>query len=67
MAFYRKQIVVRDTPAMVAERIANRKACEQALADRKAKFPVLTERNFEEAASIQDVRITELRAAWGIR
>jgi hypothetical protein len=54
MAFYKKCVVVRDTPAMVAERLAYRKAVEQARFDREMLFPVITAENFEAACRYQD-------------
>lgn len=61
MAFYKKRIVRPDTPQDVAERISYRNACEKARAERKAKFPVLTTQNFEEAAAFQNQRIADAK------
>jgi hypothetical protein len=66
MAFYKKRIVTRDTPEMVAERIAHRKALEQARKDRELAFFVITAKNFEAAAAFQDKRIADLLEAYRI-
>jgi hypothetical protein len=60
MAFYKKRIVTRDTPALQAERLAHRAALEQARAERQRAFPVVTAENFEAAVAFQDKRIAEL-------
>jgi hypothetical protein len=60
MAFYLKRIATKDTPAMIAERIAHRAACEQARKDRELAYPVITADNFEAAAAFQEKRIAEL-------
>jgi hypothetical protein len=58
--FYKKRIVRPDTPADIAERIAYRAACKQALAETKEQFPVLTAENFVEASAMLNQRIAEL-------
>lgn len=63
MAFYKKRIVRPDTAADIAERIKNRKACEQALADVRERYPVITAENFEEANAYRERRIREIEAA----
>lgn len=61
MAFYKKRIADRPcTPEQIAERIAYRKAAEQAIRERQERFPVLTGENFDEAAEWQERRIQQL-------
>ena len=46
----------KDTPADVAQRVARRRAGELAVADRQARFPVLTAENADEAIEFQTAR-----------
>ena len=52
-----------ETPARAEERKRHRAACEQALREREARFPVLTAENADEAIRWQEQRIRELREA----
>jgi hypothetical protein len=47
-------------PELAAERIRHRTAAEQALADVRERFPVLTAENFQEANDYREARIREL-------
>jgi hypothetical protein len=47
-------------PERVTERIAYRRAAEQALAETSARFPVLTAENFEEANRFRETRTQEI-------
>lgn len=49
-----------DTPQQVAERFRVRRANEQAHAETRVRFPVLTEQNIDEALTFQARRIDEL-------
>jgi hypothetical protein len=60
MAFYKKRIVRPDTPKDIAKRLAHKAACEQALAEMKERFPVLTVENFAAANAMLHQRIAEL-------
>lgn len=51
-----------DTRADIDHRIATRAAGEQAVQERKAKFPMLTATNAEEALAWQEARLRELMA-----
>ena len=61
MAFYKKRIVRSDTAQDIAERIAYRKAFEQATAETLAKFSPLTIENFEAACKFKQTRIAEIQ------
>jgi hypothetical protein len=60
MAFYKRRIVRPDMPDDVAERVRHRQASEQALAELREKFPVLTRDNFAEADRFRERRTEEL-------
>lgn len=60
MAFYKKRVVVRDTPADVEWRHRYRAAAEQTLAELQQRFPVLSADNFEAANKFREQRLTEL-------
>lgn len=62
MGFYLKRTVYRDTPADIAQRIAYRKAVEQANAETFAKYPTITAQNLEEVIRFKEARIEELCA-----
>jgi hypothetical protein len=47
-------------PKRAAERVAYRKAAEQALAETMAQFPTLTVENFEAANAYREKRMAEL-------
>jgi hypothetical protein len=47
-------------PELAQERVRTRAASLQALADTRAKFPVLTPENFEAANAYREARIKEL-------
>jgi hypothetical protein len=49
-------------PERVFERVASRRAHEQALADMRVRFPVLTANNFAEANAYRETRARELGA-----
>lgn len=50
----------RETPDRIAERIARRAACEQAVREREVRFGTLTPENVREAIAFQEQRIAEL-------
>lgn len=52
-----------ESPERERARIARRAACEQAVKEREARFPVLTPENAAEALAWQEQRIRELTAA----
>jgi hypothetical protein len=56
-----------DTPEQIAERIAYRKACEQARLERQQAFPIITAENFAEKDAFQNRRIAELMRNQGQR
>ncbi len=67
MAFYSRRhyrevggFYAKDTPEATEERKRHREACEQAVREREAKFPVLTPDNVAEAIAWQEARIQEL-------
>lgn len=49
-----------DAPGAAAERIRYRAAAEQALAEMRRRFPVLTTENFAEADRFRETRTQEL-------
>jgi hypothetical protein len=57
---YRLVSPLPDRPGAAAERVAYRKAAEQALAELRARWPVLTAENFTEADRFREARTQEL-------
>jgi hypothetical protein len=49
-----------ETPEQVAQRVACVRAAAQAVAERLARFPVLTAENVAEATAWQEARVREL-------
>lgn len=52
-----------ETPERAAERVRYREAAARAVAEREARYPVLTAENAAEAIAWQESRIRELLAA----
>jgi hypothetical protein len=59
---YLRQMMQPDPPGAEAERIRQRAAAKQAIAEREARWPLLTAENAQEAIGWQDARVAELMA-----
>jgi len=59
--FYKKRIAKPDTPEQIAWRVRDNEAREQAKTETRAKFPVITAENMEEAMDYREQRYQQLR------